>query len=352
MDRLNKASETILTEGRQRTGSRFLEWMVRHFQSSSRRTPILVVALLVGVWAGCREPVQPLRVGCNMWPGYEPLHLAQELGLYDQHSVQVIRFPSATEVIRAYRNRVIDVAAVTADEALLVAETQPDQRIILVLDFSKGADAIIANPKFPSMNALRGHRIGLEPNALGAYMLARALETAGMAVSNVVVVPVGLESHEVSLLSNRVDAIVTFEPRRSRLLAAGMISVFDSSRIPGEIVDVLLTHEELTRSNRKELRGLLHGWFRALNYMKGNPGDAIARLARRERMNPSEFQKLLADLDLPDRAANLGLLGSATNSLRGTLKRLSDEMISHKLMENAVDPSRILDPTLVESLHR
>lgn len=264
----------------------------------------------------------------------------------------MIHFPSATEVIRAYRNRVIDVAAVTADEALLVAETQPEQRIILVLDFSKGADAIIANPAFPTMKDLKGKRVGVEPNALGAYVLARALETAGLAVSNVVVVPVGLEAHEESMLSNHVDAIVTFEPRRSRLLAAGMVSVFDSSMIPGEIVDVLLTREELTRTNRKQLQALLRGWFRALDHLKDKPLDAIVRMAHRERLTPEAFQKLLGDLELPDRNANLRLLGRSTNSLVGTLRRLSDEMISHKLMETATDPANLLDASLVESISR
>lgn len=314
--------------------------------------PVLTTLLLMGGWVGCREPVQPLRVGCNMWPGYEPLHLAQELGLYDQHSVQVVHFPSATEVIRAYRNRVIDVAAVTADEALLVAETQPEQRIILVLDVSNGADAIIANPAFPTMMSLKGKRIGVEPNALGAYVLARALETAGLGVSNVMVMPVGLEAHEESILSNRVDAIVTFEPRRSRLLAAGMVSVFDSSMIPGEIVDVLMTREELTRTNREELQALLRGWFKALDYLRNNPSDAVPRMARRERLTADGFQKLLRDLELPDLRANLKLLGGGTNGLTGTLRRLSAEMMSHKLMETPADPTSLLDSSLVESIAR
>lgn len=313
---------------------------------------LLAMLLLISGWVGCREPEQPLRVGCNMWPGYEPLHLARELGLYDRHSVQVIHFPSTTEVIRAYRNRVIDVAAITADEALLVAETQPDQRIILVLDVSKGADAIMANPAFPTMKSLKGKRIGVEPNALGAYVLARALETSGLEVSNVVVVPVGLEAHEESMLSNRVDAIVTFEPRRSRLLAAGMVSVFDSSMLPGEIVDVLVTREELTRTNRRGLQALLHGWFKALDYLRTNPSDAMTRMARRERLTPDGFEKLLRDLELPDRETNLRMLGSATNSLVGTLRRLSAEMISHKLMETAVEPATLLDSSFVESITR
>ena len=47
------------------------------------------------------------------------------------------------EVVQAYRNGVIDVVAVTLDEALRIAELEEEQRIVLVIDFSKGGDSIM-----------------------------------------------------------------------------------------------------------------------------------------------------------------------------------------------------------------
>ncbi|MBF0237703.1 MAG: ABC transporter substrate-binding protein, partial [SAR324 cluster bacterium] len=152
------------------------------------------------------KPAAPLRLGSNLWPGYELLYLAQNLGYYEGQPIQLKTFPSTSEVIRAYRNGAIDVAAVTADEALLIADTLPNQRIILVCDFSKGADALLAQPQFQSMSDLRGKRIGVEPNALGAYMLLRALETSGMTPQEISVIYNPLENHENAYLSGQVDA--------------------------------------------------------------------------------------------------------------------------------------------------
>ncbi|MET0919194.1 MAG: hypothetical protein ABWY07_12320, partial [Burkholderiales bacterium] len=66
------------------------------------------VALLLGVSGCAREPETALRIGTNVWIGSEPLYLARELGHLDPAVVQLVEYPSASEVLRAYRNQAID----------------------------------------------------------------------------------------------------------------------------------------------------------------------------------------------------------------------------------------------------
>lgn len=306
-----------------------------------------VLVLLACLLASCREPAPPLRVGCNLWTGYEPLHLAAARGHFAGQSIQVIEFPSAADVIRAYRNGALEVAAVTADEALQITETAPAQRIFLVCDVSRGGDGIVARQEFPDLKSLRGRRIGVEPNALGAYVLARALQLAGMSPGEVTVVPVGLEAHEEAFTRGKVDAVVTFEPRRSRLVAAGARSVFDSSQIPGEIVDLLLTRPETLQRYRAELRALVGGWFKALDELSVRRVETIGQMARRQGQSPEQFTLSLQGLELPDQATNRRLLGSSTNSLAPALRRLARVMNEQKLIGPVPDPAALLDDSLV-----
>lgn len=75
---------------------------------------LAVTGLLVAfLFSGCTPGAAPLRVGMNTWPGYEPLHLARSLGYLTDEEAEPISFPSAMDVMRAFRNRTIDVAAVT-----------------------------------------------------------------------------------------------------------------------------------------------------------------------------------------------------------------------------------------------
>jgi NitT/TauT family transport system substrate-binding protein len=306
-----------------------------------------VVALLLA--AACTSTPEPLRLGSNVWPGYEPLFVARALGFYPARTVELVNFPSAAEVMRAYRQGSLDIAATTADEALSVVATQPDQRIVLVCDFSKGADVLLARFEFGSVRELRGRRIGFEPNALGAYMLTRALEVSGLGVRDVIAVPVQLEDHERAFSSGSVDAIVTFEPRRTRLLAAGARQLFDSAQIPGEVVDVLLARRQLVEANNPALRNLIAGWFRALDYLKSQPDDFARRVAARERVSPATFLETLHGLELPDRAANQRLLGRGDGNLQAALRGLSGAMLGANLLSNPVELSQLLDDRFVRT---
>ena len=297
---------------------------------------ILVLGALLFALLGSLVPENPLRVGTNIWPGYEPLFLARSLGYYEGHAIRLIEFSSSAEVIRAYRNGLIDVAAVTADEALLISATQPNHRIVLVCDFSNGADVLLARPEFHSIQELKGKRVGAEATILGAYMLARALEHGGLAVSDVQVVEVPLLEHESAFLSGKVDAIVTFEPRRSRLMASGARVLFDSSQIPGEIVDVLLTRQDLTDGQTRELGVFVSGWFRALDYLQENPSDAALRVSPREQVTPQQFLDSLRLIELPDRDTNLGLLGKSPQNLSGGLDQLSALMLKNQIVSKKI----------------
>jgi NitT/TauT family transport system substrate-binding protein len=309
----------------------------------------LLLTLVLGL-SSCAPPESPVRVGANAWPGYEPMFLARSLGYYDQHPLQLMVFSSTAEIIRAYRNGLIDVAAVTLDEALLISQTQPDRhRIVLVCDASHGADVILAQPEFQSLDELRGRRVGVETTALGAYVLARALERIGLAPADVTTVEVPLLRHVTAFTTGQVDAVVTFEPYRSTLLDAGARKVFDSSEIPGEIVDVLVTPRELSDSQERTLTALVSGWFRALEYLRQHPADAAQRIAPRAKVTPQQFLDSLPGLILLDRQANLRMLGNSPENLNLTLQQLSEIMFRHKILSKAIEPP-LLDVSINQRL--
>jgi NitT/TauT family transport system substrate-binding protein len=311
-------------------------------------SPVRCAALLVVVAsaAACGSD-PPLRVGTNIWPGYEPLYIARSLGYYDGHAIELLSLSSAADVKRAYRSGAIDVAALTADEALDVAETLPAQRLVLVCDVSAGADALLVRPPLASVADIKGRRVGVEANALGAFMLARALAKAGMKATDVTVVPVLLEEHEQAYAKGTVDAIVTFDPHRTHLIAAGARVVFDSSEIPGEIIDVLMTHRALVSAQDAAVAALVRGWFQALDYLKLQPEDAAQRVAAREQQTPDAFLASLRGLSLPDREENQRMLGRSAGNLSRPLRQLSAVMMQNKLLGRETDPAALLDDHFV-----
>ncbi len=319
----------------------------RHFVSTS----LAAIACSTALLTSCQSnDTTPLRVGSNVWPGYEPLYLAQDLGYYPNSSIQVVAFPSATEVSRAFRNGELDIAALTLDETFLMAETNPDIRIILVTDVSNGADVLLAKPGIDTLQGLKGKRVGAEATALGGYMLARALGKGGVGLSEIQLVSLGGAEHEGAFKQGLVDAIVTFEPTRSKLLDRGAKIIFDSSQIPGEIVDVLVTRQSLLEQRQETLQGLLTGWFRALAYQTQHSQDAARRVAPREGTTPEQFLASLKLIHIPNQAENHKILSQNDSAFLQGSQRLAGLMLEKKLLKQVIQPKALLDDRLIQSV--
>jgi NitT/TauT family transport system substrate-binding protein len=74
---------------------------------------IATVTLCIAILASCTKAEPPLRVGTNVWPGFETLYLARSLGYYDRTPIRLVDYPSGTEEVRAYRNGEIEVAGLS-----------------------------------------------------------------------------------------------------------------------------------------------------------------------------------------------------------------------------------------------
>ena len=319
--------------------------------SRARGLPGLFLIALAAIISACtQEPANPLRVGTNVWPGYEPLFLARDLGYFDDASVHLVEFSSATEVLRAFRNGTIDAACITLDEALLLAQDQQHPQIIVVTDISDGADTLLARPPITTLAELKGRRVAVENSALGAYMLTRALEHGGLQINDVDVIESRVDQHESAYLQGKVDAVVTFEPVRTRLLRAGAVDIFNSSQIPDEILDVIVVRRDDRRVHAQQVQRLLQGWYRALDYLAVHRLEAAARMAVREQITAEEFQLALSGMKLPSLEENRRLIASSPPGIVTSAQRLMTVMLDKKLLSHSIDMTSLVDSTPLRTL--
>ena len=302
---------------------------------------LLCLLLSLAALTGCaKQPANPLHVATNTWVGYEPLYLARSLQYLPESTAVLHEMPNSSDVIKAFRNNAVDVAALTLDEALLLIQDGIDAKILLVMDISNGADALLVHAGTDKIRRLKGSRIGAESLALGAYMLSRALERGGLRPEEITLVPTTIDAHEEAFLTGKVDAVVTFEPVKSKLLSKGARVLFDSSMIPNEIIDVLVVRASAYRTHRAELRELEAEWYRALHYLRTHRADACRLMAKREGISPGQFQAALQGIVVPDRKESRRLLA---DDLPASARRLVRVMVREKLLKNSIDPARLLD---------
>jgi len=296
------------------------------------------------VLSGCdEEPGPALRVGSNVWPGYEPAYLARDLGFIDDRTFLLRQFPSATESIRAFRNGVVDIVALTLDEALLLVQNGHDIRVILVADISEGADVVMGHQRFNGMADLRGQRIGVESSALGAYVLTRALQKNGLNLADIQPVYLTVDESEQAFLDGRIDAVVTFDPFRTRLMRQGAIELFTSKEIPGEVVDVFVVRNDLLKARPGAVGAFTTAWFRALEYLNKHPDQAAERIGDRLRLSAAEVLGSFEGLSFPGLADNHRLLSAEENSLAGPADILVNIMTEAKLLTSRLSVSTLFE---------
>lgn len=310
----------------------------------------LVLSLALG---GCmREPEAALRIGTNVWIGSEPLYLAREIGRLDPGSVQLVEYPSASEVLRAFRNQAIDGMVISMDELFGLAVDGFQPRIILVVDVSHGADVVVGRHGMRTMSDLKGKSVAVESSALGAFVLSRALAVNGMQASDVNVVHLESNEQTSAFEKGQVDGAVTFDPYRAQFLQAGARTLFDSAQIPGEIVDLLAVRASAIDKEPKAIQALLAGWFDAIDYMNHNPRDAARQMGIRQQTTGEQFLEAQKGLHVPSRDENIKMLGGATPDLAVTGRRLMTLMVDAKLLRTELDIEGLLAPGPLEDLPR
>jgi NitT/TauT family transport system substrate-binding protein len=300
---------------------------------------------------GCMREAEPaLRIGTNVWIGSEPLYLARELGKLDPSTVQLVEYPSASEVLRAFRNQAIDGMVISLDELFELAVDGLQPRIILVVDVSNGADVVVGRRGMRTMRDLKDKSVAVESGALGAFVLSRALALNGMQASDVNVVHLESNEQPGAFEKGDVDGAVTFDPYRTQFLKAGAMTLFDSTQIPGEIVDLLAVRASIVDKEPKAIQTLLTGWFGALDYIKRDPVDAARRMGIRQQTTGEQFQEAQRGLHVPTREENLRMLGGAQPELAVTGRRLMALMLEAKLLRSSLEIERVLEPGPLASL--
>jgi NitT/TauT family transport system substrate-binding protein len=326
--------------------------MNNYLRAEKQLCVLACVTLLLSL-AGCmREPETALRIGTNVWIGSEPLYLARELGRLDPATVQLVEYPSASEVLRAFRNQAIDGMVISLDELFGLAVDGLQPRIILVVDVSHGADVVVGRPGMRTMRDLKGKSVAVESGALGAFVLSRALALNGMQASDVNVVHLESNEQASAFDKGRVDGAVTFDPYRAQFLRAGAKTLFDSTQIPGEIVDLLAVRATVVEKRPKAIQALLTGWFDAVDYMKSEPKDAAQRMGIRQQTSGEQFLEAQRGLHVPSREENLAMLGGATPELAATGRRLMALMVDAKLLRTGLEIEGVLAPGPLADLPR
>ncbi|HNQ90435.1 MAG TPA: phosphate ABC transporter substrate-binding/OmpA family protein [Verrucomicrobiota bacterium] len=268
--------------------------------------------------------------------------------------------------LKALQEGKVHLAAFTIDSLLLAGARLNDfpGTIVLVLDETKGGDAIVAAPGvIKSLQDLNrpDARIVLTANSPSEF-LARVVvaqfnlpnlpETWSIPLDG----PRAVLNHLRTANPNDPRAFVLWEPYVTKALETqGTQVLLDSSRLKGYIVDVLVAQRQFLRDHPERVQTFVEAYCRAA-YAYAQPGDAMVRLVQEdarqtgsESLNETQARQVVQGIRWKNTLENYAHFGLAKTGADGGLEHLED--IIAKIADVLVKTRAISAPPLEGRYH-
>lgn len=235
--------------------------------------------------ANSEDPQKEFTIGWAIYAGYMPWPYAEKAGIVKKWAdkygikIKIVQVNDYVESLNQYTAGKLDgVAATTMDALAVPAAGGKDTTVLLIGDYSNGNDGIVLK-NGQTMADIKGRTVNLVELSISHYMLARALELSGMKLFDIKTVNTSDADIVGSFASPDVTAVAAWNPQFSELRQSpGATMVFDSTKIPNELLDVLNVDTKTLKANPNLGKALAGIWYETMAILSKN--DAKAKEAR------------------------------------------------------------------------
>jgi NitT/TauT family transport system substrate-binding protein len=303
----------------------------------------LMVGFLIFVVgsAYAAESFPVFEIANSHYTGWEPWWLAQDKGILkkwgDKYKVTLKVSPPIdyVESINLYTAGKYGAVAITNMDVLTIPSTGGIKSIALIVgDFSNGNDGIVSR-KAKSMKGLLGEEIKLVQFTVSHYLLDRALEMNKMSERNVTLVNTSDSDVAAIFASDPSASVVTWNPPLLQCKnVRGAKLLFDSSKIPGEIMDLLVVKADTPDNVKKALVG---AWYETMALMSGKSKEgkeAIEYMAQFSGGTEAEFRAQLKTTRMFYKAKDAVDFTNSSN-LKKTMEYVRQFCFTHGLFGDA-----------------
>jgi NitT/TauT family transport system substrate-binding protein len=285
------------------------------------------------------------KVAWSIYAGWNPWSYANTSGILkkwaDKYNitinlVKMDYIPS----IEAYTSGQVDACVMTNMDALTIPVASGIASTAIILgDFSNGNDALIVRNNL-TIPGLKGKNVNLVQYSVSHYLLSRALDKNKMTDDDVNVVNVSDSDIASAFIANKDQtAVVTWNPMVMQILQTpGVTKIFDSSQIPGEILDLMVVNKKVLDANPNLARALNGAWFEVMGIMstRGPKTDnALTDMAKAGGSSLTEYKAQLKTTAMFYKATD-AVSYMAGEEIKTNMKRVRNFCFKYKLLGDRV----------------
>jgi NitT/TauT family transport system substrate-binding protein len=246
---------------------------------------VLAAAALLTTQAAKAAEKTTFNVAWSIYVGWMPWDYAQSSGILkkwaDKYGITIkLTQMDYIESINQYTAGKFDGCVMTNMDMLTIPSAGGvDSTALIVGDYSNGNDGVVLKGAGKKLADIKGQSVNLVELSVSHYLLARGLESVGLAERDIKVVNTSDADIVSAFATPGVTATVTWKPQLSEVTAMPKSTlVFDSSKTPGEILDLMVVNSEVLKANPKLGKALVGAWYETLALMLANDAKATAAL--------------------------------------------------------------------------
>lgn len=259
--------------------------MARTFSRALISFVLATFALTAAHSATAAEKTE-FKVAWSIYVGWMPWDYAGQSGILkkwaDKYGIKIelTQINDYVESINQYTAGQYDACVMTNMDALTIpAAGGVDSTALIVGDYSNGNDGIVLKGAGRKLADIKGQNVNLVELSVSHYLLARALDTVGLAERDIKVVNTSDADMVGAFAAPSVTSVVTWKPLLSEITAVPKTTlVFDSSKTPGEILDLMIVNSEVLKANPKLGKALVGAWYETMALMQGKDAKSTAAL--------------------------------------------------------------------------
>ncbi len=296
----------------------------------------------------------PLRILYSPWPPDTINYLAQEKGFFDKHKVNVelVWVEGYEGLFENIENGTADLWNLTLLDAVKAFSEGDDWQVVLVQDYSVGADAVVSLPdnKITDIAGLKGKKIGMESETIGEFFLAILLKKENLTFDDITIVEVASEDVQSALKEGTIDAGVCYEPCPTEVLADNGLIIVDSAKERGVIVDIYSGKKSKIEKNKEQYIRAISAIVEAGEYFNKYPEEAAKIIKEPLEMSDKEILETFNKIKIADLRENLIAFNrSAGFESAHTSAKLAQQYLEDQgAIDTSVDPDELFSDIIYE----
>jgi NitT/TauT family transport system substrate-binding protein len=291
-----------------------------------------------------------VRMGVEPWLGYGQWHVAAKKGLFKQQgleSVELVNFTTDADLNAAIASGQLDCGNIATHTAMAFAAAGLPIKIVLLLDVSMTADAMLSDGSIGSIPELKGKQVAYEEGTTSDLLLNYALAANGMTITDIQKVPMPAADAGAALIAGKVPVAVTYEPYLTTAMKQNskVKMLYSASVEPGLISDVLVVNEKFLKEKPGQILALVKTWGAATADYATNTAEDRAIIAQAVGDTPENLATAFEGVKYYSLAENKTAIGG--DYVKKVMPSVKDAATKAGILTKDVDAAALIDPRFV-----